>query len=178
MITSVVGGTASVLGGGKFANGAVTGAFGYLFNAAMVVYFSGYQVDTGMGFSLPLGHAGVVAIDNVTGSTQYFDFGRYGGEYGDVRGPYNVGTIKFDESGMPTQASMDEVRKTLSVTFGKGSFPNTVYNGAADASKVVAFALSRQQNVSKYPYTINPFSENKFNVCDTFAKDAFKAGLK
>lgn len=32
VITSVVGGTASVLGGGKFANGAVTAAFGYLFN--------------------------------------------------------------------------------------------------------------------------------------------------
>lgn len=29
---TVVGGTASVLGGGKFANGAATGAFGYLFN--------------------------------------------------------------------------------------------------------------------------------------------------
>jgi hypothetical protein len=32
VIHSVVGGFASVLGGGKFANGAVTGAFGYLFN--------------------------------------------------------------------------------------------------------------------------------------------------
>lgn len=32
--SSVVGGTASVLGGGKFANGAVTGAFVYLFNEA------------------------------------------------------------------------------------------------------------------------------------------------
>jgi len=31
---SVLGGLASVAGGGKFANGAVTGAFGYLFNAA------------------------------------------------------------------------------------------------------------------------------------------------
>ncbi len=30
---SVVGGTASVIGGGTFANGAVTGAFGYLFNS-------------------------------------------------------------------------------------------------------------------------------------------------
>lgn len=33
--SSVVGGTASVLGGGKFANGAVTGAFVYLFNDMM-----------------------------------------------------------------------------------------------------------------------------------------------
>src|SRR5205085_9028569 len=32
--TSVLCGLASVAGGGKFANGAVTGAFGYLFNAA------------------------------------------------------------------------------------------------------------------------------------------------
>ncbi len=30
--STVIGGTASVLGGGKFANGAATGAFGYLFN--------------------------------------------------------------------------------------------------------------------------------------------------
>jgi Possible hemagglutinin (DUF637) len=32
---STLGGLASLAGGGKFANGAVTGAFGYLFNAAM-----------------------------------------------------------------------------------------------------------------------------------------------
>jgi hypothetical protein len=32
--TSVIGGFASVAGGGKFENGAVTAAFGYLFNAA------------------------------------------------------------------------------------------------------------------------------------------------
>src|SRR5262249_26183636 len=34
---SVLGGLASVAGGGKFANGAVTGAFGYLFNQLMHV---------------------------------------------------------------------------------------------------------------------------------------------
>jgi len=32
--SAVVGGVASVAGGGKFANGAITGAFGYLFNNA------------------------------------------------------------------------------------------------------------------------------------------------
>ncbi len=34
-VSAVAGGTASVLGGGKFANGAETGAFGYLFNACV-----------------------------------------------------------------------------------------------------------------------------------------------
>ena len=33
--TAIIGGTASALGGGKFGNGAITGAFGYLFNAAL-----------------------------------------------------------------------------------------------------------------------------------------------
>jgi filamentous hemagglutinin len=35
VIESIIGGTASVLGAGRFANGAVTGAFGYLFNSLM-----------------------------------------------------------------------------------------------------------------------------------------------
>lgn len=39
----VIGGTASELGGGKFANGAVTGAFGYLFN--QVLHSTTIEVD-------------------------------------------------------------------------------------------------------------------------------------
>jgi len=146
--------------------------------AGTAVYFSGYQVDTGMGFSLPLGHAGVIAIDNKTGATQYFDFGRYGGQYGDVRGPFDVGVIKFDKDGMPTNESWNAVRNTVSIMFGKGNFPNSVYNRDADAGKIIQFALDRQKNVAKYPYTINPFGKNKFNVCVTFAKDALEAGSK
>jgi RHS repeat-associated protein len=56
---SVVGGTASVLGGGKFANGAETAAFGYLFNdvshwkqeeraSAQVMRDFGYRVEEGV----------------------------------------------------------------------------------------------------------------------------------
>jgi hypothetical protein len=146
--------------------------------AGMAVYFSGYQVDTGHGFSLPLGHAGVIAIDNNTGATQYFDFGRYGGQYGDVRGPFDVGTMKFDKNGMPTDDSLNAIRNTVSTLYGKGTFPNTVYDGSADAQKIIDFALDRQKNVDKYPYSINPFGKNKFNVCDTFAKDALGAGSK
>lgn len=146
--------------------------------AGMAVYFSGYQVDTGMGFSLPLGHAGVVAIDDNTGATQYFDFGRYGGQYGDVRGPYDVGTVKFDNNGFPNQNSLAAIKETMSQQFGKGNFANTLYNSAANSTKIKNFALDRQKNVSKYPYTLNPFSKNKLNFCDTFAADALKAGTQ
>jgi hypothetical protein len=44
---AIIGGTASVLGGGKFANGAVTAAFGYLYNELLHeqngLYLSGYE---------------------------------------------------------------------------------------------------------------------------------------
>jgi len=51
VVTSVSGGLASVAGGGKFANGAVTAAFGYLFNeiGAAATAPGGVAVDEGVG---------------------------------------------------------------------------------------------------------------------------------
>lgn len=74
--SAVVGGTGSVLGGGKFANGAVTGAFGYLFNylahlqverlyttesgtySRFTLFADGKQVYSGYGVE-PVGNAGL-----------------------------------------------------------------------------------------------------------------------
>jgi hypothetical protein len=57
---AAVGGTASVLGGGKFANGAVTAAFQHLFNAelaaierAKLISFSEKQLSVGIADSNP-----------------------------------------------------------------------------------------------------------------------------
>jgi hypothetical protein len=50
---STLGGLASIAGGGKFANGAVTGAFGYLFNGCgspkgcAVLFSSGFAIGGG-----------------------------------------------------------------------------------------------------------------------------------
>jgi RHS repeat-associated protein len=54
-ISAVLGGTTSVLAGGKFANGAITGAFGYLYNAAGL---AGY----GQGTNAQPGNAKAVAM--------------------------------------------------------------------------------------------------------------------
>ena len=66
----------------------------------------------------------------------------------------------------------------MSQQFGKGNYANTLYNSAADSTKIINFVLDRQKNVAKYPYTLNPFSKNKLNFCDTFAADALKAGTQ
>jgi RHS repeat-associated protein len=143
----------------------------------MIVNFPNYMVDTGMGFKLPLGHSGVVAIDPKTGQTQYFDLGRYGGQYGDVRGPFDVGRIEFDSNGNPTPASLAAVMLEASDKFGHGYTPMITYSKDADASKMIAFALNRQSHMSDHPYAINPFGKSEMNFCHKFAKDDLSAGM-
>jgi RHS repeat-associated protein len=83
------------------------------------VQFDGYQVDTGLGFSLPFGHAGVIAIDETTGQGSYFDFGRYGGEFGNVRGPFSIGSIERDSEGRATPESVHAMIQRAAEQFGK-----------------------------------------------------------
>jgi RHS repeat-associated protein len=139
------------------------------------VSFVGYSVDTGArsfggGISLPLGHAGVIAVDPQTGDTMYFDFGLYGGEYGDVRGPFNVGDIIFDDQGIPTRASVDSVLDKVSNTYGKGYPVYSEYYKNADAGKISDYAKDLQQNTQNHPY--HALSHN----CKNFARDAIAAG--
>jgi len=48
-----------------------------------IVYY-GYPVDTGYGFDLSLGHAAVIAVNPETGYTSYYEYDRYGGDFGKV----------------------------------------------------------------------------------------------
>lgn len=145
--------------------------------AGMIVTFPSYMVDTGFGFRAPFGHSGVVAIDNSTGRAQYFDLGRYGGRFGNVRGPFELGNVIFDANGNATDSSLIAIALNAAAQVAPGQTPIFQYSNDADASAIIDFATERQSNPSKYPYAINPFGKNKFNVCHTFARDAFAAGM-
>lgn len=69
---AVAGGVGSVLGGGKFENGAVTGAFGYMFNF--------------------LAHAGPIVSEN-------FSDNRYGFDFSNNRGVVDLGLEGLAEFG-------------------------------------------------------------------------------
>lgn len=137
----------------------------------MYITFPDYMVNLGHGVEMSLGHAGVVAIDDSTGSAYYFDFGRYGGEYGDVRGPIYVGKVQFVGDGVATRESLDAVAKRAAEFGGKGGAYRYTYGAEHSAKKIMAFALNRQKNVANFPYSFK-----KPNVCYTFAMDAFDAG--
>ena len=98
--SGVVGGLASVAGGGKFANGAITGAFGYLFNNC-----AGDPLACSSADAKDL-YVGAMAGDitsqlaaflkQVVGITVY---GGYGGEVTIGEGSSTVGGLFFDTSG-------------------------------------------------------------------------------
>jgi len=62
--------------------------------------------------------------------------------------------------------------------FGQNKSVSTIYSAHADADKIKSFALDRQKNISQYPYSLNPFGENKFNTCLNYAWAALQVGLK
>lgn len=134
---------------------------------AVFVHYVGYGVGLGRGVSLPLGHAGVIAIDPQTGATQYYDFGRFGGACGDVRGPYDLGTITFDEKGNPTRVSVEAALEIASRAFGKGSPTYSEYS-RKDFQGVIDYVerRRRQANTCGRPYNF------LFDNCKNFAREA------
>jgi RHS repeat-associated protein len=100
--TSIVGGVASVAGGGKFANGAITAAFGYLFNAeggravgraiGGLVGFLMFTAEDGPWAAL-IGHAWGSAVGGQIGSDLEDKF-LAEGPYAHLEDPENIGPGK------------------------------------------------------------------------------------
>jgi hypothetical protein len=141
-----------------------------------MVIFPGYVINYN-GYAVPAVHAGVVSIDDTTGAANYYQFGLYGGQYGNVQGPYNVGTVQFDNQNNPTATSLAAVNQTVATNYGQGITPTTIYNNAADANAIGQYAANQNANLATQPYTINPLSSNSFNTCITFAWNALQAGV-
>ncbi len=135
---------------------------------AILVKYVGYQVNTGYGFRLPLGHSAVIAVNPDTGSTKYFEYGRYGGDFGKVQNP-EVPNL-FMENGKPTEKSLKNLYKYISEHSGQSKPVDATYYDDADFNKVVDFATERMNDKNRAPY-------NKWtNNCKTFSKEAVEAG--
>jgi RHS repeat-associated protein len=99
----VIGGTASALGGGKFENGAVTGAFGYLFNELSHykgtsderLRMGGYEIKDYIRYEQSTGQ--MYLIDGLTGKEQFLGQGYAGRGFGfnnpDAQNVSNIGPI-------------------------------------------------------------------------------------
>ena len=144
---------------------------------AIYIQYRNYMVDTGFGFDMPFGHAAVIAVDPKTGETKYFEYGRYGGDYGVVKGPKDrpIPNVVIGKDGKPTEASLKNLYQYVSKKWGKNSFVDDQYYADADYKKVVDFAYDRMNDKNRPPYSWNPLNRNH---CFSFAHEAIAAGRK
>ena len=99
--------------------------------------------------TLPLGHGGVVFVEK-DGSTHYFEYGRYAGPDGMIRGAGAAGaatpSVKRDASGNITQDSMNALLSTLSGASGKGGQVEAlvIQTTTAEDESIMAYLKARQ----------------------------------
>ncbi|WP_130618673.1 RHS repeat-associated core domain-containing protein [Dyella amyloliquefaciens] len=127
----------------------------------------------GTSTQIALGHAAVVAIDDNTGTTQYFEYGRYDSDFGNAR-QEPVPNVQIGDDGLPTQASLTNLMNFVSKHYGHGSPVDAQYYQDADYQKTVDFARNRIRDKNRDAYSWNPLH---MNTCKTFAHDAISAGL-
>jgi RHS repeat-associated protein len=137
---------------------------------AILVKYVGYQVNTGLGFKLPLGHSAVIAVDPDTGKTKYFEYGRYGSDFGKGRNEWVPNLVMKD--GEPTEESLKNLYKYISKQYGQNKPVDATYYKDADFQKTGDFATDRINDKDRKPYSIIN------NNCKTFATEAVEAGRK
>lgn len=141
--------------------------------AGIYVNYPNYPITVpGTEAQLPLGHAAVIAVDDNTGTTKYFEYGRYDSDFGQVK-QRTVPDLVLDENGNPTPASLSNLYNYIGARYGDQTSVDATYYPDANYQKIIDFALQRKNDPNRAPYSWNPFSSN---TCKTFAKDAISAG--
>ena len=146
----------------------------------ILVVFPDYKVDTETRLGKqPLGHAGVLLIDNKTGLTKYYEYGRYAtsdGTKGRVRNVTISNVVIDPETGKPTQASLNKVLGQISKKSGQGGRIQGAYvEGDFDKMNDYAQEKLKESNpqYSEYDKDRDPYSLTG-NNCGTFGCDVLK----
>jgi len=133
---------------------------------AVLITFPNYRAMY-RGHKIPhTGHSGVLLINNKTGMTKYYEYGRYGSEIGRARNVRVPNVIIKD--GRPTNESLNNVLKTISKTSGDNGDINGAYVKSDEFEAMQTYAegvVSEASNPNRTSYDI--FTNN----CATFAED-------
>jgi len=135
---------------------------------AIPIVFPDYRINV-RGVPIPLlGHAGILLIDNKSGLTKYYEYGRYDPDkYGVVRN-LTISNVTIGKDGHPTQRSLKRVLKEISRQAGHGGRIEGVYIESDKFAEMNNYALERMkenQNPDRDKY--NTFTRN----CSTFVSD-------
>jgi len=134
----------------------------------IIIVFPDYKISTPVGKVGGLGHAGVLLIDNKTGYTRYYEYGRYDKEgKGEVRNR-SVSNVKMGKDGMPTQKSLNKVMKQISDKAGHGGKVEGAYIKSDKFKEMNDYAEGKmKENSDPDRKEYNLMNNN----CGTFAED-------
>lgn len=135
---------------------------------AVLVVFPDYKISTPIGKMGNLGHAGVLLINNKTGLTKYYEYGRYDKEgKGEVRN-IKISNVKIDKNGKPTTESLNKVMGELSKKAGQNGRIDGAYiesDKFENMDKYATIKENENSNPSRKTYSLTG------NNCGTFAAD-------
>ena len=133
---------------------------------AILITFPKYRARY-RGYPIPhTGHSGVLLINNKTGLTKYYEYGRYGSTIGKAR-KVEVPNITIKE-GRPTLESLNKVLKYISRKSGDNGDIEGAYiksNAFDIMMKYAEDVRAEANNPDRKPYNILK------NNCATFAED-------
>ena len=134
----------------------------------ILVVFPDYKIATPVGKVGGLGHAGVLLINNETGLTKYYEYGRYDDEGKGYARTVPVSNVKIGKDGKPTQASLNKVLGQISKKSGHGTRIEGAYIESDNFEAMNNYAeqkVKEKDNPKRKSYNLAN------NNCGTFACD-------
>jgi RHS repeat-associated protein len=139
---------------------------------AILIAYPDYkiQTETFLGKVGGLGHAGVLIINNKTGATSYYEYGRYSGHKGPAGAVQmqKISSVKIGKDGKPTTESLNKVLAELSKSAGQGGKLKGAYINSDQYDKMKTYAegkLAENKDINRNAYSLSS------NNCGTFARD-------
>ena len=134
------------------------------------INFPEYRID--IGIQVPfLGHSGVLLIDNKTGLTKYYEYGRYDSQNLGIVLNRAIPNVDMGKDGKPTEESLYNVLKYISHIAGHDGPIEGAYVESDEFDAMNNYAQSRiDRNVDIGRESYNIFENN----CSTFAEEVLK----
>jgi len=135
---------------------------------AILIVFPDYKISAyGRRWS-HLGHAGILLIDNETGLTKYYEYGRYDPENKGWVRKITIPNVEIGENGKPTIESLNKVLSVISEKSGHNGRIEGVYIESEKFKEMNDFALKKlKENKDPNRKTYSILSNN----CGTFCVD-------
>jgi RHS repeat-associated protein len=137
---------------------------------AILIAFPDYKL---LGWLTGPGHAGVLLIDNKTGVTQYYEYGRWDTEQKGMVRTISTPNVILDKNGKPELESLNKVLSVISKKSGQ--------NGKIEGAYVVSDKFEEMKSYAEYKLNESddpnrlPYSLVYGNQCATFAEACVNA---